>query len=81
MYLSQLKVRDYQLYKNDELNATALLWTATVMRNRGDISNRIDSNTECSQCTHRRFTTWAWTFNFNIKVFDALLNSSTTSNF
>ena len=43
------------------------------MRDRCDISNHIDANTECRQCTNRGLTTGARTLDFDIKVFDTLV--------
>ncbi len=51
------------------------------MRHRGHVGDQIDTDPECSQGANRRFTAGAWTFDFNVKVFDALFNSSTASNF
>jgi len=41
-----------QTYDNVNLDATTLLWTAAVVRNRCHISNRVDADTESAQSTH-----------------------------
>ncbi|OIQ70186.1 hypothetical protein GALL_482050 [mine drainage metagenome] len=62
-------------------NPATLLRTATVVRNRRDIGNHVDANTQSSKRPHRRFTSRARTLDFNIKVFDALLNRRATGDF
>jgi hypothetical protein len=64
-----------------KLDATTLLWAATVVRYRCHISNHVNANAQSGQRTNRRLTAWAWAFDFDIKVLDALLKRCTSSNF
>ena len=64
-----------------KLDTTTLLWAAAVVRDRRHIGNRCDTDTQCTQGTNRGLTTWAWTLDLDVQVFDALFLSSTTSHF
>jgi hypothetical protein len=63
------------------LNAATLLWAATVVRDRCHITNRSDTDAQCTQCAHRRFTTWAWAFDFDVEVFNTLFHRCTAGHF
>jgi hypothetical protein len=44
---------------------------------RGDIGDLRDANAQCRQRPNRGLTPWPWAFDFNLKVFNALLNGRT----
>jgi hypothetical protein len=54
-------------------DATAFLRPATVVRDRGDIRNRVDTDAQRCQRTHGRFATGARTLDPHVQVLDALL--------
>ena len=64
-----------------KLDTATLLRAATVVWNRRHICNRGNADTERAQSANRRFASRTRAFDFNIKIFDALFNSSTTSHF
>jgi hypothetical protein len=50
------------------------------MRNWRYIRNQIDPNTKGRKRTNRRFTTWTWAFDSDVKILDTLLLRSPSCN-
>src|SRR5256885_1455323 len=59
--------------KRSSSDATALLRTAAVVRNRRHVRNRVDADAERGQCTHRRLAAGARALDPHVQVLDALL--------
>ena len=74
---------DYRIAEGNlrNLDTTTLLRTATVVRNRRDIGDRVDPDAQRSQSTHGRLTPRAWSLDLYIKILDALILGCTTGNF
>src|SRR3990167_6980275 len=53
----------------------------SVVRNRCHIGDGRDADAQCTQCTHRRFTYWAWALDFDVKVLDTLFDGGATGHF
>ena len=72
-------------YKTDpnkpNLNATTLLRAATIVRDRRDIGDRIDSNTERSQRANGRLTARSWPLDLNIEILDSLFDGCSACDF
>ncbi len=49
------------------------------MRDRRHIGNRCNTNSKSCQRTNRRLPTRTWPFDFDIKIFDALILCCTAS--
>ncbi len=64
-----------------KLDTTTLLWAAAIVWHRRHVSNHVDADTKSSKRANRRFTTWTWSLDFNVKILDTLLNGSATSHF
>src|SRR5690606_9813848 len=63
------------------LDATTLGRTAAVMRNRCDVCNAGELDTQSIQSTHRRFTAWTGALDANFKIFNTVFHGSTAGCF